>query len=183
MYRVTRIGWMALLLWVVPTVGWAQEASSGIAFLDSQRIIQEAPGYQEANDAFNRTAAGWQDTLEQKRTTLQQMFDDYKKQEVILSPEMKTERQQEMLRLEQEAQTYFEQKFGPEGEANLRQAELLQPIIERVNQVIEEARRELGYAVVFDLNDGAVIAGDPAHNITDEVVRRLKAQPVTDSSR
>ena len=70
-----------------------------IGYIDSEEIIQAAPGYTEANDAFNRTATAWRDSLDAKRTQLQAMFEDYKTQEVILSPEKKTEKQQEMLTL------------------------------------------------------------------------------------
>ena len=148
-----------------------------IGYIDSEVVIQAAPGYTEANDAFNRTATAWRDSLDAKRSQLQTLFDDYKAQEVILSPEKKTEKQQEMLALEQDIQQYFQAKFGQEGEAATRQAELMRPIIERVNDVIEQTRREGGYALIFDLNGGALVAGDPALNITQQVIDRLKAQP------
>ena len=171
----------AILLMVVAPLGVAaQETSLKIGYIDSEQIIQQAPGYSEANAEFNRTASGWQDSLEQKRERLKGLYDEYKKQEVILSPEKKSERQEEMLQLEGEIQQYFQAKFGPQGEASSRQAELMQPIIERVNRVIDQTREELGYALIFDLNDGALVAGDPALNITDEVVRRLQSgQPAT----
>ncbi|HET6617331.1 MAG TPA: OmpH family outer membrane protein [Gemmatimonadota bacterium] len=163
---------------VVPAAGNAQgQTSLKIGYIDSEEIIKAAPGYTEANDAFNRTAGAWRDTLDSKRTQLQTLFDDYKAQEVILSPEKKTEKQQEMLTLEQEIQQYFQAKFGQEGEAAAKQAELMKPIIDRVNDVIEETRREGSYALIFDLNDGALVAGDPALNITQQVIDRLRAQP------
>ena len=162
----------------VPAVAGAQgQTDLKIGYIDSEEIIQAAPGYAEANDAFNRTATAWRDSLDTKRTQLQTLFDDYKAQEVILSPEKKTEKQQEMLALEQDIQQYFQAKFGQEGEAATRQAELMRPIIERVNAVIEQTRREGSYALIFDLNDGALVAGDPALNITQQVIDRLRAQP------
>lgn len=173
-----------LLLVALPVVVAAQDTSLKIAYVDSEQIIKQAPGYAEANAEFNRTAGVWQDSLEQKRTRLQGLYDEYKKQEVILSPEKKSERQDEILQLEGEIQQYFQVKFGPEGEARTRQTELMQPIIERVNRVIDQAREDLGYALIFDLNDGALVAGDPALNITDEVIRRLQAaRPAAAPSR
>lgn len=174
----------ALLLAAGATEVGAQETALKIAYIDSQEIIQQAPGYTEANAEFNRTAGVWRDSLEMKRTQLQEMFEEYKRQEVILSPEKKTERQEEILQLEGEIQRYFQTKFGPEGEANTRQAELMQPIIERVNQAIEQTRQSGGYALIFDLNDGALVAGDPALNITDEVIQSLRAsRPAASPSR
>ena len=82
-----------------------------------------------------------------------------------------------MLTLEQEIQQYFQTKFGQEGEAAVKQAELMKPIIDRVNDVIEQTRREGSYALIFDLNDGALVAGDPALNITQQVIDRLSSQP------
>lgn len=173
---IARAGFLLLILMaVLPLAATAQESSLKIAYIDSEEIIKQAPGYDEANAEFTRITNQWQDSLEQKRTQLQTLYDEYKAQEVILSPDKKTERQEEMLRMEGEIQQYFQAKFGPEGEARTRQAALMQPIIERVNEVIDQAREELGYALIFDLNDGALVAGDPALNITDEVVRRLNS--------
>ena len=155
------------VLLLAPSVGAAQQADLKIAYVDSEAIIKQAPGYTEANEQFNQTASLWRDSLETKRSQLQGLFEDYRKQEVILSPEAKSERQQEILQLENEIQQYFQSKFGPDGEAGQKQAELMQPIIERVNDAIDQTRREGGYSLIFDLNDGALEAGDPTLNTTD----------------
>lgn len=172
----SRILLVALALVVAAPSGLAaqQVENLTIAYVDSEALIKQAPGYQAANDAFNQQASVWRDSLEQKRTELQSKFEEYKKQEVILSPEKKTERQQELIQLEQAAQQYFQQKFGPEGEASRTQAELMQPIIEQVNDAIEATREAENISLVFDLNAGALVAGDPALNITDKVVQRLQ---------
>lgn len=167
---LTILGAFALLL-----VGTARAQEPRIAYVDSERLIREAPGYTEADETFNQTASVWRDSLEAKRQEIAELYEEYQKQQVVLSPEKKTEKQEEILRLEQEAQTYFQEKFGPEGQASQRQAELMQPIIERVNRAIEEVRRDEGYALIFDLNDGALVAGDPALNITDRVIERMRS--------
>lgn len=176
-----RFSLLAALLALFAPAAVSGQTALKIAFVDSEALIKQAPGYAEANEAFNRTASSWRDSLEQKRTQLQTLFDEYKKQEVILSPEKKTEKQQELLRLEQETQQYFQVKFGPEGEANARQAELMQPLIERVNAVIDQVRAEGDYSLIFDLNDGALVAGDPALNITELVLQRLRSPAATSS--
>ena len=171
------------LLLMAPAVAGAQQADLKNGYVDSEAIIQKAPGYTEANEEFNRTAQAWRDSLETRRTLLQGMFEEYKQQEVILSPEKKTERQQEILQLENEIQQYFQSKFGPEGEASQKQASLMQPIIERVNKAIDDTRRDGGYSLIFDLNDGALVAGDPSLNITDEVIQKLQSAGAAAPSR
>jgi Skp family chaperone for outer membrane proteins len=59
----------------------------------------------------------------------------------------------------------------------------MQPIIERVNQAIDETRRDGGYSLIFDLNDGALVAGDPSLNITDEVIQKLQSAGAAAPSR
>lgn len=165
---------------LVPVVAEAQTALK-IGYVDSEQLIRQAPGYDDAKATFDTTTQSWRDSLEQKRTHLQTLFEDYKRQEVVLSPEVKAEKQEEMLQLEQEAQRYFQTKFGPEGEAAVRQAELMQPIIERVNEAIDRVRQDGSYSLIFDLNDGALVAGDPALNITDLVAQRLRGGAATPS--
>ena len=169
---------------VLPAVAHAQAASGlKIAYVDSEELVRQAPGYEEAKQAFDRATQAWTDSLQQKRNELQTLFEDYKKQEVILSPEKKAEKEEELLRLEQQAQLFFQTKFGPQGEAATRQAELMQPIIERVNSAIDQVRQEEGYALIFDLNDGALVAGDPSLNITERVIQRLRGTQASAPSR
>lgn len=163
-----------------PVVARAQ-ASLKIAYVDSEQLVRQAPGYEEAKTAFDQATQVWRDSLEQKRTQLQTLFEDYKRQEAVLSPESRAEKQEQMLQLEQETQRYFQTKFGPEGEAATRQAELMQPIIERVNAAIDQVRQAGSYSLIFDLNDGALVAGDPTLNITDQVVQRLRGQTASPS--
>ena len=160
-----------------PAVAQAQQTTTlKLAYVDSDTLVRLAPGYDEAASAFDQVTDAWRDSLEQKRTQLQSLFEDYKRQEAVLSPELKAERQEAMLQLEQETQRYFQTKFGPQGEAAVKQAELMQPIIERVNVAIDQVRQDGGYSLIFDLNDGALVAGDPALNITEQVVQRLRGQ-------
>jgi outer membrane protein len=172
------------LVGLAPVAARAQATTDlKIAYVDSEELVRQAPGYEEAKQAFDQATKTWQDSLDLQRTELQTLFEEYKKQEVILSPEKKTEKQEEMLQLEQQAQRYFQTKFGPQGEASAKQTELMQPIIERVNAAIDQVRRDGGYALIFDLNDGALVAGDPSLNITDQVVQRLRGAQAAAPSR
>ena len=169
---------------LAPAVALGQGTTTlKIAYVDSEALVRQAPGYEEAKQAFDRATRSWQDSLELKRSELQTMFEDYKKQEVILSPEMKAEKQQTMLQMEQDAQRFFQTKFGPDGEAAVKQAELMKPIIDRVNAAIDQIRRDGAYALIFDLNDGALVAGDPTLNITDQVLQRLRSGQASTPSR
>lgn len=174
----------AVLAALVPVATHAQGTTTlKIAYVDSEQLVRQAPGYEEARAAYDQATKVWRDSLDLQRTRLQAMFEEYKKQEVILSPEKKAEKQEEMLQLEQEAQRYFQGKFGPDGEAAAKQAELMRPIFDRVNAAIDQVRREGGYSLIFDMNGDSLVAGDPALNITDQIVQRLRGTQASAPSR
>ena len=57
-------------------------------------------------------------------------------------------------------------------ELDRRRAELLEPIVVRVNEVIEEIRAERSYSIVLDIAAG-VVAADISLDITTSVLERL----------
>ena len=52
----------------------------------------------------------------------------------------------------------------------------MQPILQRINKIINDLRAENGYAMVFDAqaNGGSVVAADKNLDITDQVIARLQ---------
>jgi outer membrane protein len=147
-----------------------------LASVDSDSIIKATPGVAEARASYEKTAEEWKTALETRRRELSGLYDEYQKQSAILSPEKRTEKQQAILQKEREMQEYFQQKFGPQGEAGAKERELLAPIYDRINRAIEEVRAAEGYALIFDIQAGALAAGDPSLNVTDKVIARLQTQ-------
>jgi outer membrane protein len=90
----------------------------------------------------------------------------------MLSPAAKTQRQEEIRQRQQEYQTRVE---ALESQAGQRQQQLVQPVMDRVNKVIEEIRAEGSYSFIFDVAGGSIIAADPRLDLTEEVLRRLRA--------
>jgi outer membrane protein len=164
---------------LVPLLAAAAPAAAQefkLAYVDSDSIIKATPGVAEARASYEKTAEEWKTALETRRRELSGLYDEYQKQSAILSPEKRTEKQQAILQKEREMQEYFQQKFGPQGEAGAKERELLAPIYERINRAIEEVRAAEGYALIFDIQAGALAAGDPSLNVTDKVIARLQTQ-------
>jgi len=58
----------------------------------------------------------------------------------------------------------------------VKEKELLRPIYDRINKAIEEVRAAESYSLIFDLQAGALAAGDPALDLTEKVVAHLRTQ-------
>jgi len=176
--RARWAGALLLALALAPAAARAQQAQK-LGFVDSNEIIEATPGIAEAKAAYEKQAEQWKSELVGKQKELTDLQEEYKKQAAILSPEKKTEKEQIILQKQREAQDYFQTKFGPQGEASTREKELLKPIYDRINKAIEEVRAEEGYALIFDVQAGALAAGDPSLDVTERVVAKLKAQGAT----
>jgi outer membrane protein len=60
-----------------------------------------------------------------------------------------------------------------------RQAELIRPIMENLQRIIEQVRAEDGYAMIFDVASQAsvIVAADKSLDLTPKVLARVKAAP------
>ncbi len=143
-----------------------------IAFIDSRKIIGEAPGAKEAQATFDREMQGYQAQLKVMEDSLKAMMDDYQQKSTTLSPEAKKLRE-DAIRAKQEA---YQQKASQlEEQAGNRQAQLVQPVMDRIRQVISQIRAEGNYSMIFDVGGqgSGVVAADTTLDLTSQVLARL----------
>jgi outer membrane protein len=152
-----------------------QGAAAKLAYINSNEIIAQAPGAAQAQQTFDREMARWRTEVQTLADSLQQMMTTYEQQQIMLSPDKRQERQQEILQKRLE----YEQRVNDLQEvAQRRQAELVQPIYDRITQVLTQIRDEFQYTMIFDVAAGALIAADTTLDITAIVIERLRqAEP------
>lgn len=152
----------------------AQGTGHRVAYLDSRRILQEAPGAQEVRESMQQEMGRFQTQLKALDDSLQRMVQDYQQKSVMLSPEEKRKREQEIV----QTRTQLEQQAGQlEQQAAQKQNELMKPVMERVEKVISDLRQEEGYAIIFDVASAAMVSADTTLDLTNKVIERLKAAP------
>lgn len=123
----------------------AQAQTAKLGYINSQRIIAEAPGAQEARQAFEQDMNKARQQLEVLEDSLKTMVAEYEKQQVMLSPDARKQREDE---IRQKQATYQQRAATLEEQMQRRQAELVQPIMERIETVLSEIRKEIGRAHV-----------------------------------
>ncbi|MFV1979613.1 MAG: OmpH family outer membrane protein [Rhodothermia bacterium] len=162
-----------LLFSVSPLVGQdGPPAGTTFVYLNSADIIQSTPGSVEAQRTFEREIADMRTELQTQATAVDSLLRDYQRQESLLSPQAKEQKQGEIRNLQAQLETRRQEM---ETQAGQRQQDLLRPILERVSGVIESIRGERNYAMVFDISTEGVVAADPSLDITDLVKTRLGA--------
>lgn len=168
---------LALLVGAAPALAQeADDAGVRIAYVNSQAVIQRAPGADSAQQAFQQEAQQLRQEAQRLSSEIDSLRQQYQQQQGMLSEAARQKRQEEIQQKQQELQQRVTQM---EQQLSQRQQELLQPILNRVQQVIEELRVERGYDMVFDLSASGVVAADPSLNITQAVISRLQASSDT----
>lgn len=159
----------------------AQAAGTKVAFVDSRAIMEQAPGRQAAQQAFEREAAQWRSQVQKMQDSLQTLVSGYQRDEGRLTAQQKETRAGSIRTTEEQ----FGQRTQQLNEqAQKRQQELMQPILDGVKTVLEEVRVAEGYGIVLDVAAGPlVVAADKSLDLTEKVVARLKQRPAPQIGR
>src|SRR4051812_8700670 len=148
-------------------------AQGKIGYVNSQNILAEAPGAKEAQTKFDAEMGTYKDEVQKLQTELEGLVKQYDQQQAMLSPSAKQQRQAD---IQTKQKAYQDRLAAIDQTAGKRQQELVQPVMDKINKIIETIRSEGSYAVIFDVASGGVVAADPGLDLTAEVIRRLKAE-------
>lgn len=159
------------LLAGAPAVSSAQAAQK-FAFVNSQALLQNAPGRAEAEAAFEKDMVGIRAQLSKLQDSLNTMQEAFAKEEVSLSPAAKEAR---LKTLREKEAAWQQQAQKLQERAQDRQEELMAPIMENLRKVLDDVRMDGGYAFIFDVAAGAfIVSADKNLDITDRVVAKMR---------
>jgi len=148
-------------------------AGMKFAYINSDKVLAE---YSEAKKA-KADLAEWNKGQEAKAAKMEQgikkLEDEYKNMSVMISEEKKNEKMQEGQKKLMEYQQFKEQVWGQTGEFYKKNQALMQPIIDKINEVIKTVSEKGKYDYVFDANTGTLLYAKPEYEITDEILKIL----------
>ena len=153
-----------------------------VAYINSQVLLASAPGRAEAEATYEREANGYRAQVQRMGDSLNTLIQAYDKDVVTLSPTAKETRQKAIRDKEAEYQRRAQEL---EQRMNARQAELVQPIMDRVQQALNDIRTEDGYTIIFDVAAAApvIVSADKNLDITEKVLARLRTMGTATSAR
>jgi len=121
----------------------AQAGGPKIVYVNSQKIIAQAPGRADAEAQFQKEMDQYKAQVQKMGDSLQTMVADYQKAEPTLSQSVKATRTKDLRDRQQAYQQHVQQL---EQTAQQREAELVRPIMEQINKIIEQIRAADGDA-------------------------------------
>lgn len=121
-----------------------------VGYVDSEMIMDKIPEYKEAQEDIERISERWQKELEAKYQEIEDLYSEYQAREVLLSEDVKKEKQEEIFQAERDAKEYREKKFGYSGELFSMQESKVKPIQDKVFKAVETIAKRKRVDMVFD---------------------------------
>jgi outer membrane protein len=144
------------------------------AYVDTDYILNNLQSYQDAQSELDRLSKQWQNEIEARYEAIDRLYKAYQAEKVLLTEEMRQQREDEIIRKEQEAKELQRQRFGVDGDLFKKRQELIQPIQEEVFNAIKEVANGGGFSVIFDkANQSNILYADPRYDKSDRVLTRL----------
>ncbi len=167
----TRILILAVALIVAFT---SQSNAQKIALVDINEVLSSMPEYDEAQKALDRIAAEWRQEIAQEFDKVKSMYNKFQAEQVLLSAEDKSKKEEEIIKKEAEVREMQKAKFGPEGALFTKRQEMVAPIQDKVFAAIENFAADKGYDMIFDKGGATgLLFSTTEYDKTAELKRRL----------
>ena len=148
--------------------------SQKYAYVDTEYILNNIPVYESAKTQLEDLTKEWKKEIDAKKASIDQMYQNYQSERILLTEELRAKREDEIMKKEQELKQLQQKYFGESGMLYKKREELIKPIQDDIYNAIKEIATEGNYAVIFDTaNNLNMLYTDPRHDKSDEVLRKL----------
>jgi len=170
--RAALIAVTPLALLAAPAHGQALK----LGYINSAQILAQAPGRAEAEAQFDKEVVAYRAQLQRMNDSLNALAAAFDKDSPALDTATRERRRKAVSDREGE---YQARARALDSTMQTRQAELVRPIMEQVQKVIETIRAEDGYSMILDVGSqtSVVVAADKKLDLTDKILARLKTMP------
>lgn len=166
-----------ILLVAVISFGTAFAKDQSVAFIDMQYILKNLPQYEQANEQLTMLSKRWQKEIDAAQQEARVMATNYQTEQIFLSESMRTEREQEIVKKENEVLELKRKYFGQEGELYKKREALIKPIQDEIYNAIQDLANEKRIDIVKDRSaDPSLIYMSSKLDISDQVLHKLGAK-------
>lgn len=166
-----------LLLIAVMSFGMAFAKDQSIAYVDIAYILKNLPQYEQANEQLTMLSKRWQKEIDAAQQEARVMATNYQTEQIFLSEAMRTEREQEIVKKENDVLELKRKYFGQEGELYKKREALIKPIQDEIYNAIQDLANEKRIDLVKDRSaDPSLIYMSSKLDISDQVLHKLGAK-------
>lgn len=146
-----------------------------IALVDVAYVLDNMDEYKQAQEELDKVAEAWQQEIAVEQDKIKSMYNKYQAEVVLLSDEMKKQKEDEIMAAERDVRAMQKAKFGPDGELFQKRQALVAPIQEKVYGVIQSYATDRGFDIIIDKGGSSgVLFSDERFDKTEDILRALK---------
>ena len=146
-----------------------------IAYINSQQILANFKEATDAKDRLEKINQEWEAQGRELQRQFQELGEQLESQSLLLSEDRKQEKQQELQNLYMKIQQYQQEKWGQNGEYFKKEAEVMQPVIDKINKAINKVGEEMKFDYIFDSVSANIVYASPSQqDLTEEILKELE---------
>ncbi len=171
MNKLFKVLFLGVALFVMSGVANAQVK---IAHVNTAEVLDAMPDKAKAEKNLEKYYGELQSQLETMAKEYQTKMQDYEANQASMSNLVKQSKEKEIVDLQTRIQQF---QINAEGEFEAKRAELLKPMLEKIQNAINAVGKEKGYTYILDIATGAAVyVGDNAVDITMDVKTKVGAK-------
>jgi outer membrane protein len=148
--------------------------SQKFGYIDTEYIMAKMPEYKKANTLLNELTEKWTKDFQTKYNELDKAKAKYQQEEILLTAELKSEKQSELLKKEEELRELNNKVFGIDGALFQKKKEILKPILDEIYTSVEKIAKKYKLSFIFDkASDMSMFYADPRHDYTDFIMEDM----------
>ncbi len=145
-----------------------------IAYVNVDKILDSMNEYKAAQKQIDDLAAKWRREVAEEYDKIKGMYNSYQAEQVLLSDEVRRQREDEIMQKEKDVREMQKGRFGPEGALFKKRQELVQPIQDKVYEAIQNYANDKGYDFIFDQGAASgMLFSNPRYDKTEDVLKEL----------
>lgn len=141
-----------------------------LGHINSAELLQIMPGRDSAQSKFQKEMETLENQLKAMQEELQKKYNDYMEKQSQMSDLIRQTKEQEIRDLGTRIEAYQQ---NAQQQLQEKEKELLQPIIDRAKQAINDVAKEQGYSYVFDSSVGALLYQQDSDDLFPLVKKKL----------
>lgn len=143
-------------------------------YVDTEFVFGKMPEYQKALSEIDKFTDKWSKDIQDKYVDIEKLQKTYQAEEILLTEDMKRDRQRALSEKEREAREYNNKVFGYEGLLFQKKKELMKAPMELVQRAIDKVAVQKKLDFMFDkASDFVMLYTNPRHDYTDYVMEEL----------
>ena len=158
-----------LLVFAFASITHAQK----FAYVDTEYILDNIPEYKDAQKKLDELSKAWQKEIEDKYAEIDKMYQAYQAEQILLTDEMKSKRENDIVEKEKAVKDLQKQRFGTDGELFKKRQELIKPLQDKVYNTVKDMADEGHYACIFDKAGTNMLYASSSYDKSDEVLAKM----------